>query len=325
MIVVTGAAGFIGSNIVASLNDSGRTDIVLCDWLSSDGRWLNLRKRMFRDFIFPEDLLARLDRDPPEAVIHMGASSSTTASDGDAVMRTNFQYTLRLIDWCARTQVPLVYASSAATYGDREKDFIDHFSWRELRTLLPLNLYGWSKHQIDLIVAERVEQGLPLPPRCIGLKFFNVYGPNEYHKGSMISVVGKNFESASRGEPVRLFKSHRNGFADGEQRRDFIHVDDVVSVVLWCLGNGPAHGLFNVGTGRASSFIEFVNVLFQAIGREPHVDFIEMPEALRDRYQYFTEASMGNLRAAGYDREFMNVSTGVQRYVQLLSAKDKYR
>lgn len=324
MLIVTGAAGFIGSNILTALNESGQTAVVACDWLGSDDRWQNLRKRMFREFVFPEDLFERLDRDPPEAIIHMGANSSTTSVDGDSVIRTNFQYTLRLIDWCTRARVPLVYASSAATYGDGGQGFVDDFAWQRLRQLKPLNLYGWSKHQIDLIVAERVEKGLPLPPKCIGLKFFNVYGPNEYHKGSMISVVGKNFDVAIAGDAVKLFKSYRDGFADGEQKRDFIHVDDVVSVTLWALRNGPPYGVLNVGTGRASPFLELVEALFQAIGKQPRIEFVPMPETLRDRYQYFTEASTANLRAAGYSAPFMDVSAGVKRYVEFLKSSDKY-
>ncbi len=326
MIVVTGAAGFIGSNVVAALNEAGLTDLAACDRLGQDQRWLNLRKKMFREFVFPEDLLGFLGgRHDVEAVIHMGANSSTTASDGDEIVRSNLQYSLRVLDWCASRSVPLVYASSAATYGDGANGFEDGLTLESLQKLRPLNLYGWSKHQFDLIVAERKERNLPLPPKCIGLKFFNVYGQNEYHKGEMMSVVAKNFELARSGGVVKLFKSHRNDYVDGGQLRDFIYVDDVVDVVLWCLRHGPSRGLFNVGTGRATAFRDLIEALFGAVKREPNIAYVPMPEALRERYQYFTEAPMASLRAAGYAAPLAPVSEGVSRYVQYLGGGDRYR
>ncbi len=326
MILVTGAAGFIGSNVVAALNEKGRNDLVVCDWLGQDARWLNLRKRMFRDFVFPDDLAGYLQKaDRIEGVIHMGANSSTTAVDGDAILRTNFKFSLMLLDWCAARGVPLVYASSAATYGDGDSGFADGLSFEALRALRPLNLYGWSKHQFDLVVAERVARGLPLPPKCIGLKFFNVFGQNEYHKGDMMSVVAKNHAAAVEGGEVKLFKSHRPDFVDGGQRRDFIYVDDVVDVVLWCLETGPRHGLFNVGTGTAVSFRELIEALFAAVGRAPNISYVPMPESLRARYQYFTQAPLDSLRAAGYDAPFTNVGPAVARYVKYLSGSDRYR
>ncbi|MBS0476443.1 MAG: ADP-glyceromanno-heptose 6-epimerase [Proteobacteria bacterium] len=326
MIIVTGAAGFIGSNIVRSYNRDGRSDIVACDWLRQDERWLNLRKAQFRDFIFPEDLIGELDRLAPSAIFHIGANSSTTASDGDEVMRVNFQHTLRLLDWCTLHQVPFIYASSAATYGDGALGFVDDVSLDALKALRPLNLYGWSKHQIDLIVAERIALGLPLPPRCIGLKFFNVYGPNEYHKQSMMSVVAKNHAIAAVGDTVQLFKSHNPDYADGGQLRDFIHVDDVVRVCRWFADDPAAarHGVFNVGTGQARSFKDLIEALFTACGREPSIEYVPMPEAIRDKYQYYTQASLENLRAAGYAAPFLSLEDGVARYVEVLGSADRY-
>jgi ADP-L-glycero-D-manno-heptose 6-epimerase len=326
MILVTGAAGFIGSNVVAALNDAGRNDIALCDWLGRDEKWQNLRKRMFREFVFPEqltDFLARTDK--IEAVIHLGAISSTTSRDGDEMMRNNFQLSIALLDWCAARSVPLIYASSAATYGDGGNGFLDGLSLPELRRLRPLNLYGWSKHQFDLVVAERREAGLALPPKCIGLKFFNVFGPNEYHKGDMMSVVAKNFGVAAEGRDVKLFKSYRSDFPDGGQKRDFVYVGDAVNVILWALASGPDYGLFNVGSGRATSFRELLEALFAALRKEPRISYVPMPEDLRDRYQYFTEASLRSLIAAGYDKPFTPVALGVAQYVEYLSGVDRYR
>jgi ADP-L-glycero-D-manno-heptose 6-epimerase len=325
MILVTGAAGFIGSNVVAALNDAGSNDIVVCDRLGQDERWQNLRKRAFRDFVFPEDLAGWLRDAKLEAVIHLGANSSTTARDGDEMMRSNFQASLRLLDWCAERRVPLIYASSAATYGDGSRGFTDGLSFAGLRALRPLNLYGWSKHQFDLVVAERVEKALPLPPRCIGLKFFNVFGPNEYHKGDMMSVVAKNHRTAAQGGEVRLFKSHRPDFEDGGQRRDFVYVRDVADVVLWCVESGPRYGLFNVGTGQATTFRALIEALYAAVSREPRIAYVAMPEGLRDRYQYHTQAAIEGLRRAGYAAPFTPVGRAVADYVSFLSREDAYR
>ncbi len=325
MIVVTGAAGFMGSNVVAALNEQGRDDLVVCDRLGQDLRWQNLRKRTFRDFVPPDQLLAALGRIRPEAIFHLGANSSTTTTDADELMRVNFRFTLDLVDYCAREGVKLVYASSAATYGAGENGFDDDPSLDALKKLRPLNLYGWTKHLIDKIVAERRENNLPLPPKCIGVKYFNVYGQNEYHKGGMISVVGKNYARARAGETVELFKSHHEHYADGEQLRDFVYVDDAVAATLWLMEKGPACGIFNVGTGVAASFRALVEALFKAVGRQPAIRYVPMPELLRDRYQYFSRAPLENLRAAGYAGAFAPVAEGVARYVKYLESADPYR
>ncbi|HSS83547.1 MAG TPA: ADP-glyceromanno-heptose 6-epimerase, partial [Reyranella sp.] len=235
MLLVTGGAGFIGSNVVAALNDAGRADVVVCDLLGDGGKWRNLAKRRLADIVPPGELSAWLAGRKLEAVVHLGAISDTTATDGDLVIETNFRFSLRLLDWCTQNATPFIYASSAATYGDGAQGFSDEPSSAALKTLRPMNLYGWSKHLFDIAIAERVARGHKLPPQWAGLKFFNVFGPNEYHKGAMASVLARRFDDIRDGRAVQLFKSHRDGIVDGDQRRDFIYVDDVVRVVMWLL------------------------------------------------------------------------------------------
>jgi len=326
MLLVTGGAGFIGSNIVASLNDAGRTDVTVCDVLGKDGKWRNLQKRQLADFVPPPELTGWLDGRKLDAVIHMGAISETTARDGDLVMDSNFRLSLALLDWCTATKTPFIYASSAATYGNGEEGFADDWTLPALRKLRPMNLYGWSKHLFDLALVDRVSKGEKLPPQWAGLKFFNVFGPNEYHKGEMMSLVAKRFDEAKSGQAVRLFKSHRPGIEDGDQRRDFIFVDDVVDVVRWLLESPGVSGIFNVGTGKARSFKDLISAMFTAMGRAPNIQYIAMPETIRDSYQYFTQASVDNLRRAGYNAGFTSVEDGVMRYVDsFLDQPDRYR
>jgi ADP-L-glycero-D-manno-heptose 6-epimerase len=326
MLLVTGGAGFIGSNVVASLNEAGRTDVAVNDTLGSDDKWRNLQKRRLADFVPPADLFRWLDGRKLDAVIHMGAISDTTARDGDAVMESNFRLSLRLLDWCGETRTPLIYASSAATYGDGEQGFVDDNAPAALARLKPMNLYGWSKHLFDLALIDRAAKGGKLPPQWAGLKFFNVFGPNEYHKGEMMSLVAKRFDDAKAGRSVTLFKSHRPGIADGEQRRDFIHVDDAIGVVRWLLDTPKVNGIFNVGTGRAESFRDLVTAMFAALGRAPDIRYVDMPELIRDKYQYFTQSSVENLRRAGYNAGFTPLAEAVKRYVvSYLDTSDRYR
>jgi ADP-L-glycero-D-manno-heptose 6-epimerase len=326
MLLVTGGAGFIGSNVVASLNEAGRTDVVVNDFLGSDGKWRNLGKRQLADVVAPADLLRWLDGRKLDAVIHMGAISSTTVTDGDAVIEDNFKLSLRLFEWCAATRTPFIYASSAATFGDGEAGFSDDYSLPALKKLKPMNLYGWSKHMFDLAVIERVARKEPVPPQWAGLKFFNVFGANEYHKGEMMSLVAKRFDEAKAGKTIRLFKSHRDGIADGEQKRDFIYVDDAVAVVRWLLASPKVSGIFNVGTGKARSFRDLIGAMFAALGRPPAIEYVDMPEAIRGSYQYFTQAETGNLRQAGYNGAFTPLEDAVRHYVTTyLDRADRYR
>ena len=326
MLLVTGAAGFIGSNVVASLNDAGRADIAVNDILGSDGKWRNLAGHRFADFVPPAELRRWLEGRKLEAVLHLGAISSTTATDADAVMETNFRLSLHLFDWCAANRTPFIYASSAATYGDGEHGFSDDWSLAALKRLKPRNLYGWSKQAFDLAVVERAMRKANVPPQWAGLKFFNVFGANEYHKGEMMSLVAKRFDEAKAGKAVKLFKSHRAGIADGEQKRDFIYVDDAVAVLRWLMDNPAVSGIFNVGTGKARSFRDLIAAMFAALGREPAIEYIDIPQSIRDSYQYFTQAETENLRRAGYNADFTTLEETVRRYVtHYLDRSERYR
>ena len=326
MLLVTGGAGFIGSNVVAALNEAGRSDVVVCDLLGQEGKWRNLAKRQLEDIVPPEELLDWLKGRKLDAVIHLGAISETTATDGDLVIATNFRLSLRLLDWCTAHAVPFIYASSAATYGGGEQGFGDDASLPALKQLRPMNLYGWSKHLFDLAVAERVTRGDQLPPQCAGLKFFNVFGPNEYHKGAMMSVLARRFDDVKAGRAVQLFKSHREGISDGDQRRDFIYVDDVVRVVMWLLAMPSVSGLFNVGTGKARSFKDLMLAAYAALGIKPNIEYIDMPEAIRGSYQYFTQSEADRLCRAGYNGGFTALEDAVRAYVTgYLDRPDRYR
>ena len=326
MLLITGGAGFIGSNLVADLNEAGRADIVVNDVLGSDGKWRNLASRQLADFVPPGELLPWLDGRKLDAVIHLGAISSTTATDGDAVIENNFRLSLRLLDWCTKTGTPFIYASSAATYGDGTHGYSDDGSLAALKKLKPMNLYGWSKHLFDLAIAERLRRAQKLPPQWAGLKFFNVYGPNEYHKGEMMSLVAKRCADAKAGKTIQLFKSYRAGIADGEQRRDFIYVQDATAVICWLLQTPSVSGIFNVGTGKAHSFRDLMLAMFAALGREPAIEYVDMPVSIRDSYQYFTQAETENLRRAGYNVGFTPLAEAVKLYIKShLDADDRYR
>lgn len=326
MYLVTGGAGFIGSNLVAALCARG-AEVMVVDRLGDGEKWRNLAKHPIAGLLPPEELEAFLSANPPlSAVLHMGAISETTATDGDLVAATNITLPLRLWSACAERGIPFLYASSAATYGDGSQGFDDDMSPEALARLRPLNLYGWSKLAFDRRVADLIARGRPAPPQWAGLRFFNVYGPNEYHKGRMASVAFRKFRQVMRGEPATLFRSDRPDVADGEQMRDFVHVDDCVAVMLWLLDNPQVSGLFNVGSGRARSFLDLTRALFAALGREEDIRFVDMPPDLRGRYQYFTEAPLGRLRAAGYSGQMTPLEEGVRRYVQdFLATPDPWR
>ena len=327
MIIVTGGAGFIGSNLIAALEARDRREIVVCDRLGTGEKWRNIAKRELADIVPPEALFGflRIRASRVTAILHMGAISATTETDADLLVRENVRFTLDLWDWCAAHGVPLIYASSAATYGDGSAGFDDEGSPEALARLRPLNAYGWSKHVVDRRIARLVAEGAPRPPQWAGLKFFNVYGPNERHKGAMRSVVEQLHGQIAAGKPARLFRSHNPDYPDGGQKRDFVWVEDCVKVVLWLVDHPEVSGLFNMGTGQARSFSDLARAVFAALARKPRIEFVDTPVALRAKYQYFTEARMGRLRAAGYDAPFAALEDGVAGYVgRYLSAEDPY-
>ena len=330
MYIVTGGAGFIGSNLVAGLEESSSKEIVVCDRLGSDNKWRNIAKRDLADIIPPEQLESYVKGNATQidAVLHMGAISATTELNADLIIEQNFRLSCSLWNICKTEKIPYIYASSAATYGAGENGFLDDAGRLELSKLRPLNAYGWSKHLFDRWVARKTENLVSeeAASQWVGLKFFNVYGPNEYHKNNMISVALKNYREIKAGGPAVLFKSHNPLYSDGEQMRDFIWVGDCIKVILWLLENPQISGLFNLGTGQAQSFNQLVNAVYRAMGKTPQVQYVETPLAIREKYQYFTQADIGKLRSNGFESEFKTVEEGVTEYVQgFLGSDDPYK
>jgi ADP-L-glycero-D-manno-heptose 6-epimerase len=331
MILVTGGAGFIGSNLHAALCAAGR-EVVVADWLGDDsagnpGKWRNLRHHIPLQIINPDEIEDFLARHPPlETIVHLGAISETTATDGDLVWARNVTLSQTLWSWCANRGVRFIYASSAATYGNGAQGFDDECSTAGLRRLKPLNLYGWSKHAFDLWVAHQVETKSYAPPGWAGVKLFNVYGPNEYHKGKMVSVVKVKHDEVAAGGPATLFRSTEPGIADGDQARDFIYIDDVVAVLTFLIDAPVLRGLYNLGTGTARSYADLARAVCAANNVAERIEYIAMPPALRGQYQSFTQAPMQKLRQAGYNAAFATLEDGVRRYVQnYLTQADPYK
>jgi len=328
VIIVTGAAGFIGSNIVADLEEDGHEDIVVCDTFGTDEKWKNISKRQIAAFISPDKIQKYIENNSRiiRCIIHMGAISATTEKDVDKLVEINVNYSVMLWDICSEFGIPFIYASSAATYGAKESELFDDESRDALHRLRPLNAYGWSKKVTDQIFTSRVASGKPRPPQWVGLKFFNVYGPNEYHKGDMKSVIAKLYDPIKNGERVKLFKSDRTGIADGEQKRDFIYVKDCTRTILWILKTPRVNGIFNIGTGEARSFADLASAIAMSLSKEVLIDFVDMPENLKGKYQYFTRAEMAKLRGAGLNINYHSLEDGIDDYVKgYLDSDDRYR
>lgn len=315
MIIVTGGAGFIGSCIVRALNDKGIEDIVIVDNIRETDKWMNMRNKKYIEYIHRDDFLPRLTEFAGKVthVIHMGACSATTEKDFDFLYKNNFEYTKTLWKFCARTGASFIYASSAATYGDGSEGFSDE---EDIKRLRPLNGYGYSKQLFDLWVEKELAAGESIPHQHVGFKFFNVYGPNEYFKGTMASVIFHTFNDVTRTGKKGLFKSYKEGYEDGGQLRDFVYVKDLCKVIMFMIDNPQISGLFNLGTGKARSFRDLALATFSAMGKEPNIEYIEMPETLRGKYQYYTQATMDKLRRAGYTEPFYSLEEGAKDYVQ---------
>jgi len=311
-IVVTGAAGFIGRNAVGELNTRGCDDLLLVDSLGTDEKWRNLVGLRFEDIVSPERFLEMVDCGKSlgiEAIIHLGACSATTERDADFLLRNNYHYTRTLCEWALAKNVRFVYASSAATYGDGAHGYSDDDA--STPSLEPLNMYGYSKHMFDLWALKH-----DLFKRVAGLKYFNVFGPYEDHKGDMRSVISKSYRQIGAEGKVNLFKSYRPEYADGEQMRDFVYVKDAVDATLWLTEHREVGGLFNCGTGVARTWKDLATAVFRAMELPVRIDYVEMPETLKGKYQYFTEATMSKLREAGYTRPFMSLEEAVTDYIR---------
>ncbi len=332
MIIVTGGAGFIGSNIVAALEAEGHHDITICDYLGNDNKWRNIAKREVRDIVHPDDLFAYIKKrsDEIEAIFHLGAISSSRETDVDLINQSNYKLSRMLWKFCAHYNVQYIYTSSSDTYGNGDNGFDDDERIEALAKLRPTSAYGWSKHAFDRRVARLMQDPSMKsierrPKQWVGLKLFSVYGPNEYHKGNQMSVASQLYQSIKAGKGAKLFKSYHPDYNDGGQLRDFIYVKDCVDVMMWFLKNPQHSGLYNCGTGEARSFKDVALATFAATGIEPSIEYVSMPESLKDKYHYYTQANINKLRNIGYQKKFHSLEEGIKDHVKNhLSQNDPY-
>ncbi|MDR1662965.1 MAG: ADP-glyceromanno-heptose 6-epimerase [Endomicrobium sp.] len=318
MIILTGGAGFIGSCFLWKLNQEGIKDVLVVDHLNRDDKWKNLVGKSYYDYIQKNDFFnAVISRQisKPRLIIHLGACSSTSLTDANYYIKNNYEYSKVLALWAFELDIPFIYASSAATYGNGELGYDDDLA--KIKNLLPLNIYGYSKHIFDLWLLNNNYIN-----KATGIKFFNVFGPNEYHKSNMRSLVCKNYDEVSQGGPIKLFKSHNDNYPDGEQRRDFVYIKDVVDVMYFLFQNTSKTGIFNLGTGKSRTWVDVSKSMFVAVDKKENIKYVDMPDYLKAKYQYFTEAKMDNLRKVGYNKPFMKLEDSVKDYCFYL--KNKY-
>ncbi|GHT39101.1 ADP-L-glycero-D-manno-heptose-6-epimerase [Endomicrobiia bacterium] len=317
MIILTGGAGFIGSCFLWKLNQEGVKDILVVDHLDNSEKWKNLIGKNYYDYIQKNDFFNTVisrQAQKPQAIVHLGACSSTALSDADYYIKNNYEYSKVLALWAFELRVPFVYASSAATYGNGELGYDDDIS--KIRNLSPLNMYGFSKHMFDLWLLNN-----NYTDRATGVKFFNVFGPNEYHKGDMCSMICKNFDDVLDKGIIKLFKSYNTNYPDGAQRRDFVYIKDVVNVLWFLLKNPSKTGIFNLGTGKSRTWNDIAKSMFIVAGKKVNMEYIDMPDSLKSKYQYFTEAKMDNLKGIGYDKPFIELEDSVKDYCYYLKNK----
>jgi len=309
MIVLTGGAGFIGSCFLWKLNSEGIDDVIVVDDLDDTDKWKNLSGKKFKEYIQKDEFIRMVEAGKikkPEHIIHMGACSSTTCTDGEYLIKNNYEYSKVLAKWAVEKKASYIYASSAATYGAGGEGYDD--DPQKIISLRPLNMYGYSKQLFDLWIMRNC-----LADKVTGLKFFNVFGPNEYHKGEMMSVVCKKFNEVKNGN-IALFKSYKNEYADGEQKRDFIYIKDAVRIMYELLCHPDRTGIFNLGTGKARSWNDLARAMFSSMGKQPDIKYVDMPEELRTRYQYFTQAKMDRLKNTGCDTTCLSLEEAVADY-----------
>jgi ADP-L-glycero-D-manno-heptose 6-epimerase len=317
MIVLTGGAGFIGSCFLWKLNQEGINDVLVVDHLDNDEKWKNLTGKSYYDYIQKSDFFnAVVSRQvpKPQAIVHLGACSSTTFTDANYYIKNNYEYSKVLALWAFELRIPFIYASSAATYGNGESGYYDDIL--KVRNLVPLNIYGFSKHMFDLWLLNT-----NYISKVVGIKFFNVFGPNEYHKGDMRSVICKSYYDILSNGEIKLFKSCNSDYSDGWQRRDFVYIKDVVEAMYFLFKNPSITGIFNLGTGKSRTWNDVAKSMFAAVGKRENIEYIDMPDYLKSKYQYFTEAKMANLKNAGYNRPFMELEDSVKDYCCYLKNK----
>ncbi len=328
MYVITGGAGFLGSNLAAGIEERGLGEITIVDRFQTDDRWRNIAKRSLRDIVFPEKIFEYLDAHAGriDAVLHINYTGFAQEDNVDALIDDRIHLTWRLWSWCSHHQVPFIYDSTAGVYGDGSLGFKDDDSAEELAKLKPLSAAAWTKLFLDRKIIDTINRGETVPPQWIGLRCFNLYGPNEYHNTRHQSVIPRIYNAAKNGKLFPLFKSENPAYKDGEQMRDFMWIDDTVDVILWLMRHPEISGLFNIGTGQARTYADVLRAVYTALDEKPEMDFMDLPAEIKGQYQYFTQADIQKLRTAGYTKPFTSLEDGVAKYVrEYLESADPYR